>query len=895
MEKVLLLIIMSVCGICSYGQQVEVFKYTTGSNLAPQGGWTKLTTPSSTPEIKVDAKGLNIIEGIQAKSIKLNGTSGQVVLNIDPSSGFEEGKTNSTFPFYAAFPIYVSEGLADGFFFCLRSGNTHRYKIHIKNVSGGFQLGLQITDETPTYDTVNTYSYNQTYQLVFKWKESIPRQANLYVINSELPVAEPINAQITLPSLNSAQKFPHILINQYNGSNMYIGGMIIQNSWPLSDNPTWVKLGEDGKLIYKQDEKGNQIMDFSTAGYMGGGVALPVVSVKVTLNPGSGDQTVAIQNAIDQVKAMPLVNGFRGTVLLTAGTYDVSSTINLNESGVVLRGSGSGSGGTVLNWTGSAGSVCISMKGTGSYYGTNSVNITGTYIPSGTKSFTVSNASAYQVGDNVLVYRTVTDDWIAYVNMDSLVRDGVQQTWISPGSKIVTDRTITAIDGNVITLDAPLTDSYDAEYLGTPIATMVKYTFAGRIEQVGLEHLKIQAPASATAIYSAVAMNNIADSWIKDVVGQETHNAFTVERRSKRITMDSIINNNTIDQTLPAHPSTFSITGTQVLLKDSESNGKGAWAVVTQSLGTGPIVVLNFKSTQDLGIAPHQRWTTGVLIDNCNMPNANEGVAFRNRSIAGNGHGWTTGWSVAWNVNTPKFLVSQAPGTKNWAIGGAGIRTSRVTYGDSDGLYDHFGMTVIPQSLYLQQLSEKLADTLPVSMTSFSAFKENNSVKLKWQTASERNNSHFEILRYSSANNSPVNLVQVLGSGNSNDIRNYVYTDNRPDGGINYYQLRQIDLDGKATLSEVIGVKTGLQYTSFNVYQSANKACIVNINSDEPAVSTLYLTDMTGRILKEMEVMLQKGSNIITLANEPLTPGVYLVSLNTKGRIIDKNKKFLVR
>jgi hypothetical protein len=37
----------------------------------------------------------------------------------------------------------------------------------------------------------------------------------------------------------------------------------------------WVHPGPNGKLVYKTTPAGDKIMDFSTAGYMGGGVALP--------------------------------------------------------------------------------------------------------------------------------------------------------------------------------------------------------------------------------------------------------------------------------------------------------------------------------------------------------------------------------------------------------------------------------------------------------------------------------------------------------------------------------------------------------------------------------------------------------------------------------------------
>src|SRR6478609_11680392 len=74
----------------------------------------------------------------------------------------------------------------------------------------------------------------------------------------------------------------------------------------------WVHPGPDGKLVYKTTPAGDRIMDFSHAGYMGGGVALPDVPVRRTVKPSGGpDDTAAIQAAIDEVAAMPLAGGFR--------------------------------------------------------------------------------------------------------------------------------------------------------------------------------------------------------------------------------------------------------------------------------------------------------------------------------------------------------------------------------------------------------------------------------------------------------------------------------------------------------------------------------------------------------------------------------------------------------
>jgi hypothetical protein len=130
--------------------------------------------------------------------------------------------------------------------------------------------------------------------------------------------------------------------------------------------------------------------------------------------------------------------------------------------------------------------------------------------------------------------------------------------------------------------------------------------------------------------------------------------------------------------------------------------------VVTQSEVTGPLVVLNFTADHG-GVAPHQRWATGLLVDGGKFPGATArrpGVAFSNRATAGSGHGWDIGWAVAWNVVSPFFLVQQPPGALNWCIGCIG---TPVTIGNTpNGIFDSPGKLVEPRSLYLHQLRDRL-------------------------------------------------------------------------------------------------------------------------------------------------------------------------------------------
>jgi autotransporter-associated beta strand protein len=473
----------------------------------------------------------------------------------------------------------------------------------------------------------------------------------------------------------------------------------------------WVHYDNTHSLVYSNDSLGNHIMDFSLAGYKGGGVALPTNGVVQTnLAAGTGDFTAKIQNAINYVGGLPPdTNGFRGVVLLGPGTFQVSNQINLDFSGVVLRGSGSGAGGTTLLMATNVNATnaivpytLLKIAGSGSRATSGTVNLTDAYVPSGAIAFNVSSAAGFNVGDTVVVNRTVTQAWLKYIGMDTNTLGGV---WLSPGKVIYTDRVIQAINGNQITLDAPLTDSFDTNYLGSPCGTMQKYTWTTRPALVGVEHLRIQAPAIPAA-YEPIWATSVVDAWLSDIFIQDGQNSCIIDRDCKRVTVDSVVTTHTCG--VLGDPANLSCTGSQILLNNCQELGNTSWAFVTGANGCGPIAALNLYSESTSGISPHQRWTTGLLADNCRLPNAPQGapgIAFWNRGLLGGGQGWCTGWSVAWNCVTPYYLLAAAPGTLDWVIGGTGLM---VPIAEPPGIYDKFGSLVTPHSLYLAQLLQRL-------------------------------------------------------------------------------------------------------------------------------------------------------------------------------------------
>jgi hypothetical protein len=487
----------------------------------------------------------------------------------------------------------------------------------------------------------------------------------------------------------------------------------------------WVYFGEDHRLHYGTDAHGNRIMDFSHAGYKGGGVALPALRVARTLGPAPGDNTARIQAAIDEVSNLtPDADGFRGAVLLEPGVYEVATTLRIAASGVALRGSGSGEGGTTLNVTGEPHRF-LDISGSGEWQPQGDpVAVSDRYVPSGAAWLHLESAANLNAGDNILIQRPVTDAWIHYMGMDTLARNGRAQTWLKAGRIFSADRTIKAIVRDRIILDVPLSDSYDAAYLDPPGTTVVKYTFPGRVEQVGLESLRVAVPPRDVPItqgqFTLLRMNAVSDGWVRDVAVEDTQNTITLGSTVRRVTIENVRIRHSVPFSGAASPADIAISGTQILIDRCTVSGRRVWPVVTQVGVTGPNVVLHFKG-DEAGIAPHQRWATGLLVDSSEFLNGTErrpNIAFSNREYAGSGHGWAAGWSVAWNVKADYLLIQQPPGSMNWCIGCTGRYTPILWHGNAIPIpaipsqaIESPGVPVDPASLYLWQLRERLGET----------------------------------------------------------------------------------------------------------------------------------------------------------------------------------------
>jgi hypothetical protein len=479
---------------------------------------------------------------------------------------------------------------------------------------------------------------------------------------------------------------------------------------PLLDRQ-WVAVGPAGKLEYKTTAKGDRIVDFSHAGYRGGGIAIPTPPVRRAVSPSGGDDTEAIQAAIDALSAMPLVQGQRGAVLLKPGAFHCSKPLAISQDGVVLRGSGSGKAGTVIEMTGQP-HTAIVVEGPKLSFPketpATTYPIAEARVPAGARSLLLKSVQGLAVGDAIRIRWPRTAKWIHFMGMDTLVRNGKPQTWMKADSVITIHRSVQAIAGNRITLDVPLTDAIDGGFLEPDAAIVIKTPAVARLAQCGVESLQVvSAPHKGTLIagknVSVILNGGCEDCWVRDLVMHETLNNIQVGAECRRITITEAhsFHQSTVEKGA-GYPADISIRGSQVLVDRCTSHGLGGFYVATLNAEAMLNVVLHCTFEGEGSIQPHMRWSTGLLVDSCQIPDGR--LDFINRHTSGSGHGWGIGWGVAWNSSAKYLQIQTPPGALNLAIGCKG--EPHKTF-DQDALIS-LNQPVTPASLYLAQLRERL-------------------------------------------------------------------------------------------------------------------------------------------------------------------------------------------
>lgn len=471
-----------------------------------------------------------------------------------------------------------------------------------------------------------------------------------------------------------------------------------------SPYPT-VEVALDGQLVYTLSARGDRIPDFSYCGYFGGNKQIPnTIPIKVVVTPVDGDNTPRLQQAINYVGSLPVdSNGFRGCILLTPGRFLLKGRLTITNSGVVLRGSGMKTNGTVLLFAGSDRGPAIRLYGARPAAIETNVNwrVTNDYVPVGAMTFGVLDTTGLHPGDRIFITRPSTSNWIRFLKMHEL--GGGLGGW-NPGSRNVTwDRAIVAISNNQVWIDAPLTLAIEQQF---GQATIKRYLWPGRLTNCGVENLVIQSsydhtnPKDEDHIWHGVTFENAADCWVRRLCF--THlagSAVAVYETASRITVQDCISEAPVSEDGGYRRNTYFTMGQQTLfLRCYAEYGRHDFAAGYCAAGPNAFVCCEATlSTRPSGGI--ESLACGILFDNVTVDG--NGIFLANLGGTGGRFGWGAVNSVLWQCSASIVRCDQPPGAFNWAFGCWGEF-------DGDGYWRASNESVEPESLYIAQLSERL-------------------------------------------------------------------------------------------------------------------------------------------------------------------------------------------
>ena len=461
-----------------------------------------------------------------------------------------------------------------------------------------------------------------------------------------------------------------------------------------------ISLGRDGRLVYDADHRGNRIPDFSTCGYAAQARPIPSAPVRIVVETRPGDSTARIQQAIDYVASLaPDTNGLRGAVLLLNGRHEVLGGLQITNSGIVLRGQHVNH--TALIATGLDRRTLIRVFSEKVPAATsNVIPITDHYVPVGATTLHIANVSGIRPLSPVCLIRPSTTNWIARLGATEF-GGGEGGGW-KPGAHDLTwTRTITTIEGNRITLDAPLTTA-----LEEPGAYINPLSPIAPISQIGIENLTLESTFDPTNLkdenhsWCAITMENTADSWVRQVTFKHfAGSAVALYETTQRITVQDCVSLSPVSEIGGYRRHTFFTMGQQSLfLRCYAEHGRHDFSVGHCAAGPNAFVQCEARESLD-DSGPIESWASGVLYDNVNIDGNALTLGYRPGNNAG--IGWAAANSVLWNCSASVIRCWNPPGATNWSFG------SWASF-EGDGAWRSSNDFMKPDSLFAAQLKDRL-------------------------------------------------------------------------------------------------------------------------------------------------------------------------------------------
>lgn len=193
-------------------------------------------------------------------------------------------------------------------------------------------------------------------------------------------------------------------------------------------------------------------------------------------------------------------------------------------------------------------------------------------------------------------------------------------------------------------------------------------------------------------------------------------------------------------------------------------------------------------------------------------------------------------------------------------------------------------------SLYYKKFTYQHFPLAISNLVSFDGTVANNIVKLNWEFAVANNYKNVVLERSNTSSNFSEIMIYSL-YGTENEDSKFSYSDNSLSGDMVFYRLKATDMSGKVEYSNILSFRMNADTKKeLKVYPSVvSSYTTVNINVAERKGAVLQVTDISGRMVKQQHVMLNAGTNSITLNGfDRFLKGNYIVSVKTIDGVLSR-------
>ena len=251
--------------------------------------------------------------------------------------------------------------------------------------------------------------------------------------------------------------------------------------------------------------------------------------------------------------------------------------------------------------------------------------------------------------------------------------------------------------------------------------------------------------------------------------------------------------------------------------------------------------------------------------------------------------------NIGWGVSIVGTIFFTTDGGSSWTSQPCG---SAFTLREAHFLHQGKGWTVGDNGT----IAMFTDNTVPVELTSLSANVTGNNVSLKWSTATETNNSGFQVERRNTQNERSdewVNIGFVNGHGTSIEQQSYFFNDQNLSAGKYLYRIMHIDFYGSFEYFELESeVIVNAPYTfslSQNYPNPFNPTTLIKFSIPVKGNVTLKVYDIIGN---EVATLVNEnkdaGTFEVNFSAEDLSSGIYLYQLKSSS-FIETKKMTLIK